>query len=81
MARGGSRKVAKFSQENILIAFDFIWKVLLSDRNFTTLLDPPLDTSQAVAFYNSIFQYFFQFNKKKKLPRKNTIISENLILI
>ena len=34
--------MAKFLQESILIAFDFIWKVLVSDRNFANLLDPPL---------------------------------------
>ena len=40
--RGGSRRVAKFLQESILIVFDFIWKVLLSDRNFANPLNPPL---------------------------------------
>ena len=40
--RGRSRGVAKFLQESLLIAFDFIWEILLSDRNFATLLDPPL---------------------------------------
>ena len=30
-----------FYRRAILIAFDFIWKALLSDRNFATLLDPP----------------------------------------
>ena len=29
----------KLLQENIFIAFDFIWKVLFSDRNFATLID------------------------------------------
>lgn len=29
---GGSRRVAKCLQESILTAFDFMWKVLLSDR-------------------------------------------------
>ena len=38
--RGGSRGVAKYLQEGILISFDFILKVLLSVRNFATLLDP-----------------------------------------
>ena len=38
----GSRRVEKFLQESILIAFDFILEVLLSDRSFATLLDPPL---------------------------------------
>ena len=37
LARGGSKRVAIFLQENILIAFDFIWKVLLSNRNSATL--------------------------------------------
>ena len=37
LVRGGSKRVAKFLQENIFIAFDFIWRVLLSDRNFATL--------------------------------------------
>ena len=41
-SRVGSRRVAKFLQERILIAIDLIWKVWLSDRNFATLLDPPL---------------------------------------
>ena len=40
--RDGSRWVAKSLQESILIDFDFIWKVLLSNRNFATLIDPPL---------------------------------------
>ena len=40
--RDGSRRVAKLLQESILIAFNFIWKVLLSERNFATPLDPPL---------------------------------------
>ena len=40
--RGGSRRVAKFLQESILIAFDFLWKVLLPDRNVATLPDSPL---------------------------------------
>ena len=39
---GGSRRAATFLQESVLIAYDFIWKLLLSDRNFSTLLDPPL---------------------------------------
>ena len=46
--KGGSRRVAKCLQESILIAFDFILKVLpkvlLSDRIFATLLDVPLPT-------------------------------------
>ena len=37
--RGGSRKVAKSLQESIIIAFDFIWKILLFDKNFVILLD------------------------------------------
>ena len=48
MKRGGSRRVAKFLQESILIALDFIWKVLLSDRNFATLLGPPLYFSSVI---------------------------------
>ena len=36
------RVLGKFIQESILIAFDFIWKELLSNRNLATLLDPPL---------------------------------------
>ena len=40
--------IAKFLQETILIAFDFIWKVLLSGRKFATLLDPPLSTEQDI---------------------------------
>ena len=42
MIRSGSRSVAKFLQESIFIAFDFIWNVWLFDINFATLLDPPL---------------------------------------
>ena len=34
--RGGSRSAANFLQESILIAFDYLWKVLLSDKNFAT---------------------------------------------
>ena len=37
------RKVAKFLQESILIDFDFIWQVLLSDRNFATFLRATFD--------------------------------------
>ena len=44
--RGGSKRVARFLQESTLIALDFIWKVLLSDRNFATLLDPPPNFSR-----------------------------------
>ena len=33
-------KGSNFLQESFFIAFDFIWKVLFSDRNFATLLDP-----------------------------------------
>ena len=38
LMRGGSRRIAKYLQESTFIAFDFIWKILLSD----TLLDPSL---------------------------------------
>ena len=41
-SRGGSRRVAEFLLKCILINFDFIRKALLPDRNFATLLDPPL---------------------------------------
>ena len=34
--RSGSRRISNFLQERMLIAFDFIWKVLLPDRNFST---------------------------------------------
>ena len=40
--RGGSERGAKFLQESILIVFDFIWEVLVLNRNFATLLDPTL---------------------------------------
>ena len=40
--RGGSRKAAKLLKVSILIAFAIIWKVLLSNRNVATFLDPPL---------------------------------------
>ena len=33
-----TRRVAKFIQESIFVAFDFIWKVLLSIRNFAIFL-------------------------------------------
>ena len=56
--RGGSRRVAKFLQESILIAFDFTWKVLLSDRNFAKFLDPP--------FKRSGFFYLFDKNLSSK---------------
>ena len=36
------RRIATFLQESILIAFDLILRVLLSNRNIATLLDPPL---------------------------------------
>ena len=49
--RGGSRRVAKFLQESISIAFDFIWNVLFSDRNFDTLLDVSL--TPLVSFNNN----------------------------
>ena len=52
VARGGSRRVAKFLLESIIIAFDLIWKVWFSDINFATLLDPPLSG------------YFFLKNKR-----------------
>ena len=42
LIRGRCGRPANFLQESILIAFDFIWKVLLIDRNFATLLDLPL---------------------------------------
>ena len=31
-----SRSAANFLQESILIAFDYLWKVLLSDKDFAT---------------------------------------------
>ena len=38
--KGGSRRVATFLLESILIAFDFnIENIMLSNRNFATLLD------------------------------------------
>ena len=37
---GGSRRVTRFLQSSIIIDFDI--KVSLSDRNFSTLVDPPL---------------------------------------
>ena len=51
--------------DGILIAFDFIWKVLLSDRNFATLLDQPLDIGdilntvcRSILFsYSTLFLY------------------------
>ena len=51
VSRGGSRRVEKFLQESILIAFDFIWKVLHSTRKFATLLDPPM-----VSFFYKIYK-------------------------
>ena len=37
-SRGGSRRVGKYLQESILIALDFIWKVLLSDQSYRIFL-------------------------------------------
>ena len=41
-SEGDQERVANFLQESILIAFGFIWKVLLSVKNFATFLDRPL---------------------------------------
>ena len=54
--RGGSRRVENFLQESILIAFGFIWKVLLSVRNFATLLDRPL-----VILFTTLIHYQPQY--------------------
>ena len=42
----------EFLQESILIAFDFIWKILLSGRNFATLPYPLLlrKSIESIAF-------------------------------
>ena len=55
---GGSKRVAKFLQESFLIVFDLIWKVLLSDRNFVTLHDPPLKYMHFLTFQRKISYYF-----------------------
>ena len=46
LKKSGSRSVAKFLQESILIAFDFIWRLLFSSKNFASFLDPPLGLSK-----------------------------------
>ena len=60
--RGRSRRIAKFLQESILIAFDFIWKVLLSGINFATLLDPSLGMAVAVTLVIEL-QFFSKQEK------------------
>ena len=54
-SRGGSRRVAKVLQESILITFNFIWKVLLSDRNFAAF--SPL-ISYLMGTFTIIDQFF-----------------------
>ena len=44
----------KFYRRAFSIAFDFIWKVLLSDRNFANLLDLPL---QFLLFHYSTYLF------------------------
>ena len=44
--RGRLRRIARVKEESVLIVFDLIWIVSLSDRNFATHLDPPRGTSQ-----------------------------------
>ena len=60
---GESRRVAKFLQESILITFDFMWKVLLSDRDFATLLDLPL------------FQFYDKGTYPTSIKLKNIVLS------
>ena len=60
--RGGSRRVGKVLQESVLIAFDFIWIVLLSDKNFAILLDPPL--------YNPIKMFIIRSSKRTSRTKK-----------
>ena len=64
--RGVSRRVAKFLLESILIAFDFIWKLLPSDRNFATLLDPPLEIQLVESLFNSNFQTKMDENSNQR---------------
>ena len=68
--RGGSRRVAKILQENTLIVFDFIWIVLLSDRNFATLLDPPLDIQFKRVFLVLLFSSFFTLMMRRMIVFK-----------
>ena len=41
-AEGELERQQNFYRISILIAFDLIWKVLLSDKNFANILDPSL---------------------------------------
>ena len=43
-----------FYRRAFLITFDFIWKVLLSDRIFATLLDSPLNTTTTISKANKV---------------------------
>ena len=74
--------VAKFLQESILIAFDFIWKLFLSNRNFATLLDPPLNTDFKMVLgllHKTLFKR--QFNVILRLYLALTIFHCFIILV
>ena len=74
--RGGSRRVAKYLQESILITFDLIWKSLLFDRHFATLLlDLPLKDVLNINIdkdsrYKRESLHFFSFSKAKAKVNK-----------
>ena len=50
-----------FTGERLAIAFDFIWKVLLSDKNFAAFLDPPLMAFNFIKFRDFKFVEFYNF--------------------
>ena len=61
LPRDESRSAAKFLQESILIAFDFIWKALLSDRNFCYP-------------FGSDCYHLTQFSRDERPQREKTLI-------
>ena len=52
---GRARRVAIFLQEIILIVFEFIWKVLLSNRNFVSPLGLPLTLERLIQDSNELY--------------------------
>ena len=78
MIRGGSRRVAKFLQESILIVFDFIWKILLSSRNFATLLDLPLMTLDVSKRLNNSP---LQKQKTKNFEKNKSVMYIRILLV
>ena len=68
VTRGGSRSAEIFLQESILIGFDYLWKVLHSDKNFATPWDPPLVTVTGI--------YLIKVNLKEFIKIEgNSVIS------